>query len=132
MRRVCTDRHAVSRIPVRHLADAGTCGTCGAALPPRGAPIGRNVRGAIDEIIAGARVPVLADVRATWCGPCRAAAPEVKRAVHELAGRAVVLEVDTGALDELARCHRGSSIPRFCVFEAGRRVRPRAAASDAR
>jgi len=51
---------------------------------------------------------------------------------HDLAGRAVVLEVDRDALDELARRYPVSSLPRFCVFEAGRRVRPRAGAIDAR
>jgi thioredoxin 2 len=59
-------------------------------------------------------------------------APEVKRAAHELAGRAVVLKVDTDALDELARRYQVSSIPRFCVFEAGRLVRQRNGAIDAR
>jgi hypothetical protein len=51
MRRVCSDRHAVNRIPVRRLTDAGPCGPCRVA-PPHAAPVGRNVRGAVDEIIA--------------------------------------------------------------------------------
>ena len=132
MQRVCSVCHAVNRIPVRHLADAGLCGKCRAALPPHGAPIDVTSGAQFDEIIAGARVPVLVDFWATWCGPCRAVAPEVKKAAGSLAGRAVVLKVDTDELDELARRYRVSSIPSFAVFHGGRLVRQRAGTVDAR
>jgi len=132
MRRVCSECKAINRIPVRHLAEAGKCGKCHAVLPPHATPINVVSSAQLDEIIAGARVPVLVDFWAAWCGPCRQVAPEVKKAAVNLAGKALVLKVDTDALDEIARRYQVSSIPSFAVFRAGRLVRQQAGAVDAR
>ena len=44
----------------------------------------------------------MVDFWAPWCGPCLAAAPEVKLLAKEMAGRALILKVDTQAHPELA------------------------------
>jgi len=122
----------VNRIPVRHLADIGKCGKCQTALPPQASPIEVSSEGQFDEIIGAARVPVLVDFWATWCGPCRSVAPEVKKVAHNLAGKAIVLKVDTDALGDLAERYQVQSIPNFAVFSGGRLVRQRAGAVDHR
>jgi thioredoxin 2 len=132
MRRVCALCQAQNRIPVRHLADTGKCGKCKAPLPPHATPIEINSSSQFDEIVSTSRVPVLVDFWAAWCGPCRQVAPEVKKAALNLAGKALVLNVDTDALGELAQRYQVQSIPNFAVFSSGRLVRQTAGAVDHR
>ncbi len=132
MRRVCPECKAINRIPVRHLADTGRCGKCQTTLPPQAMPIEVTSEAQFDEIVAAARVPVVVDFWAGWCGPCRTVAPEVKKAAHNLAGKALVLKVDTEALPDLSQRYQVQSIPNFAVFTGGRLVRQRAGAIDHR
>ncbi len=121
MIRQCKACGTKNRISAEHLADTGRCGSCKVALPPASEPIEVDSV-AFDEIVAAARVPVLVDFWAAWCGPCRSAAPEVHALASEMAGRAIVLKVDTERNPDLASRFRVQSIPNFVVLRGGKTV----------
>jgi thioredoxin 2 len=123
--RTCNSCGARNRVPAKHLASTGRCGTCKTALPPESAPLGVD-EAAFAEIVREAPVPVLVDFWAPWCGPCRIAAPEIEQLAREMAGRAIVLKVNTEEHPELAARYAIQAIPTFLVLRNGQVAMQRA------
>jgi thioredoxin 2 len=119
--RTCAACEQKNRIPAQHLADTGRCGSCKSPLPPVAEPLAVDAA-LFDEITQNAKVPVLVDFWAAWCGPCRMAAPEVVKTAAAMAGKAIVLKVDTEANPQLSARYQIRGIPNFAVISGGKTV----------
>lgn len=67
-------------------------------------------------------VPVVIDLWAEWCGPCKQLSPVLEKVVTELAGRLVLAKVDVDANPQLAQGFRAQSIPMVLALVAGQPV----------
>ncbi len=113
-----------------HLADSGKCGACKSVLAPRNEPIDVDPA-AFDAIVHDAKVPVLVDFWAVWCGPCKMVSPEVQQVARNAAGKALVLKVNTELHPDLAARFSIQAIPNFLVFRDGKVVARHAGAAPA-
>ncbi|GAA3772394.1 tetratricopeptide repeat protein [Microbacterium kribbense] len=67
-------------------------------------------------------VPVVIDLWAEWCGPCKQLSPILEKVVTELGGRLVLAKVDVDANPQLAQAFRAQSIPMVVAMVAGQPV----------
>ena len=67
-------------------------------------------------------VPVVVDLWAEWCGPCKQLSPILEKVVTELGGRVVLAKVDVDANPQLAQAFRAQSIPMVVALVGGQPV----------
>jgi thioredoxin 2 len=103
-----------NRIPV---AASGTprCGSCRTPLPWLVTATDAD----FTAIVERSPVPVLVDLWATWCAPCRMVAPAVERAARELAGQLKGVKVDVDQAPGVAARFDARSIPTLLILRNG-------------
>ncbi|WP_309067976.1 tetratricopeptide repeat protein [Microbacterium sp.] len=99
-----------------------------AGAPPAGAPGALPLVFDVTDATFGEvlelsrRVPVVVDLWAEWCGPCKQLSPVLEKVVNELAGRLVLAKVDVDANPQLQQAFRAQSIPMVVALVGGQPV----------
>jgi thioredoxin len=70
--------------------------------------------------VLDSELPVLVDLWAEWCAPCKQLSPRVEEVARELEGRLKVVKVNVDQNPELAQAFRAQSIPMLVVIVGGR------------
>lgn len=76
--------------------------------------------GDFEAAVGQSTLPVLVDVWAPWCGPCRAVAPVVEQLSRDFAGRLKVAKVNADVAPGVSARHSVTSIPTFLIYNGGR------------
>jgi thioredoxin 2 len=73
-----------------------------------------------DTVVTGSSLPVLVDLWAEWCQPCRIVEPGVERAARTFAGSLKVVKVNVDTAPAVAERLAARSIPMLLILENGR------------
>jgi thioredoxin 2 len=71
------------------------------------------------EVAERAPVPVLVDLWATWCGPCRMVSPALERLATERAGELKLVKVDVDKAPRLSQRFEVRAVPTLMVLRDG-------------
>lgn len=122
----CTHCGKTNRIPAAAQGHP-RCGNCQTPLPWI-AEANDTDFGSVAEQTS---LPVLVDLWATWCGPCRTVSPALERVATELAGRIKLVKVDIDRSPALARRFEVQAVPTLLILDHGRTLSRQAGASPA-
>ena len=110
----CENCGRVNRVPAA-ARGRPRCGNCKAFLP--------WIADAGDEdfaqIAEQATVPVLVDLWAAWCGPCRMVSPALEQLAREKAGELKLVKVDIERAPKLAQRFSVQAVPTLMVLYRG-------------
>jgi thioredoxin 2 len=120
----CPSCGATNRLPADPVArgQKAVCGRCKTPLPAGSAGPLTVSDATFAAEVERAPTPVLVDMWAPWCGPCRTLGPIVDELAGELAGRVRVAKMNVDENPTTSSRFSVRSIPTLLVFKDGREV----------
>jgi thioredoxin 2 len=111
----CEHCGQANRVPA---AAAGTprCGKCHQPLPW----LADADDATFGEVAEAAKLPVIVDLWAPWCGPCRMVSPALEQLARDLAGRVKLVKVNVDASPQISQRFDVQAIPTLLVLRGGR------------
>jgi thioredoxin 2 len=97
------------------------CAQCKTPLNTVAHPI-EVTDGTFGELVERSSLPVLLDLWAPWCGPCRMIAPVLEKLAVEFAGRVRFGKLNVDENPQTAARLQASSIPLLVVLKEGKEV----------
>jgi len=70
-------------------------------------------------VAEAAKIPVVADLRAPWCGPCRMVSPALEQLARDLAGKVKLVKVNAGTSPRVSQRFGVQAIPALLVLRHG-------------
>ena len=104
-----------NRVPASALG-LPRCGSCKQALPW----LSEADDTTFDAVVTESAIPVLVDLWAPWCGPCRMVSPAVERMAAAHPGRLKVTKVNVDTSPRTAQRFQAMSIPTLLVMKDGK------------
>ena len=98
------------------------CGKCKSELPAPAVDPVTVTDANFSQLVENAPIPVLLDLWAAWCGPCRTIAPTIEMLARELAGKVLVGKLDVDANQRTAARYGVQGIPTLLILKNGREV----------
>ncbi len=75
-----------------------------------------------DVLVASRDTPVIVDLWAPWCGPCKQIAPILEKVVRAAAGKVTLVKINIDEEPQIAQALRVQSIPAVFAFDQGQPV----------